>query len=1174
MNERLPISVGSSPEPASGPPGTQPAATVSFAGSTLNPNDVAKAPLADNAVGRTLGDYELLNKLGAGGMGVVYRARQSSANRIVALKVIRPERLAELAADTRTETLQRFLTEAQAAARLEHDHIVTVYDVGEADGQPFYSMRFVEGRSLAEMLRDGLLDNRRAAALMEPVARAVHHAHEQRILHRDLKPANVMVDAAGRPYVADFGLAKLTESASDVTRTGQVMGTPQYMSPEQAQDASRCTAASDVYSLGATLYDLLTGRPPFRAATPIETLRQVIESEPVSPRQLNPAIDPDLETIALKCLAKEPAKRYATSAALADDLGRYLRDEPIVARPVSAPERLWRWAWRHPGAASAVAAMLLTAIVLAGSVALVSAKNQALGQANQALVNKNVELAAANIAEAAATTEAKAKRAEAVEAAKVAQEQSQLALESLQFVIADIQRNLVNVPGAGDLRRSLLQTAIERLEQVSDQFASRGAIDRNTHVALNDLGDVLLRIGAEGFQPVPSGKDGLETRPTEAGPLTAARKAYERAFDIAQQLAAADPTNVQAQRDLSISYSKRGDVQRQSGQVTEALASYQKRLEISQHLAATDPSDAGAQRDLAFSWERMADVSVQVGKLTEAKEYLQRKLGIDQRLVELDPGNSEFQRDLSISYQMLGNVQHQSGQVSEARASYQKSLEIRQDLAAADPSDARAERDLSLSYERLGEVQFQSRQLTEALAWYQKFLEISEKLAAADPSDALAQRNLSNAYNKLGEVQRASGQLTEALASCQKFLEISQKLASADPSDAQAQRDLSAAFSMLGDVQLQSGQLTEALASYQKFLEIIQKLAATDPSDARAQRDLSVSFSKLGDAQLKSRLVTEALGSYQKVLEISQKLAAVDPSDAGAQRDLFISYNMLGKVQRQSGQMTEALASYQKSLEICQRLAADPSDTGAQSDLLVTYDDLGDVQFQAGQVTEAFASYQKCLEICQNLAANPRDGQAQLALYFSLLKMGAAHQEAKQFGKAVTWYRQALEVLERLEKAKELTPTQKGQIAAVQLRIQECQLAGVALGEWQKLLEQPAAVLPALLQMRGTESLKAGRVAEAVQAVAKLRELGTAKANQLYNAACVYSLCAAAIKPEKDADALTAEQSAARQQHIADALATLREAIAAGFKDLAHMQKDPDLAPLRDLPEFKALIPQ
>ncbi len=309
-----------------------------------------------------LGDYELMDRIGSGGMGVVYRAVQRSANRVVALKVIRPERLDDHSPEARADIIRRFHTEAEAAARLEHDHIVTVYEVGESAGQHFYSMRFIDGQSLAAMVREGPLASRRAASYLEPVARAVHAAHRHGVLHRDLKPRNILVDAADRPYVADFGLAKWLERASDVTRTGQVLGTPEYMSPEQAQDASRCTASSDVYSLGATLYDLVTTRPPFRAASVAETLRQVVHEDPVPPRRLNPEIDRDLETITLKCLEKDPARRYASAAALAEDLRRYGQREPVLARPVSLAGRFGRWARRNPVITQMAAALILAVV--------------------------------------------------------------------------------------------------------------------------------------------------------------------------------------------------------------------------------------------------------------------------------------------------------------------------------------------------------------------------------------------------------------------------------------------------------------------------------------------------------------------------------------------------------------------------------------------------------------------------------------------------------------------------------------------------------------------------------------------------------------------------------------------------------------------------------------------
>ncbi len=300
------------------------------------------------ATGSTLGDYVLLDKIGTGGMGLVYRARQQKADRVVAVKVIRPRVADELSPGRYREWLERFEREAKLTAALEHDDIVPIYDVGDANGQPYYAMRFVDGQSLADVIRQGPIPDRRAAKYLERVARAVHFAHQRGVFHRDLKPGNILIDRADRPYVSDFGLAKWVEGVGSLTETGACVGSPPYMSPEQIQDASRVTAASDVYSLGATLYDALTGRPPFKAARVAETLNQVIHSDPVPPRQLNSAIDLDLETITLKCLRKDPGLRYQTAQELADDLARYLDHQPIHARSVHWTEKTWRWARRNP----------------------------------------------------------------------------------------------------------------------------------------------------------------------------------------------------------------------------------------------------------------------------------------------------------------------------------------------------------------------------------------------------------------------------------------------------------------------------------------------------------------------------------------------------------------------------------------------------------------------------------------------------------------------------------------------------------------------------------------------------------------------------------------------------------------------------------------------------------
>ena len=294
--------------------------------------------------------YAILAKLGQGGMGVVYKARQRGLNRLVALKMIIG------GSQARDDHLARFRIEAEAVARLRHPNILQIYDIGEFDDIPFVALELLEGGDLETRLAGTPQRGRSAAELVVTLARAVHAAHKAGILHRDLKPTNILFTDDGVPKITDFGLAKRLDSDSKQTESGQIMGTPSYMAPEQATGHTKAVGpASDIYALGAILYEILTGRPPFKGETPIETVRQVVDDEPVPPRRLVPKVARDLETISLKCLSKEPRKRYGTASALADDLERYLEGKPIQARPTPAWERGIKWTRRRPVAATYVA---------------------------------------------------------------------------------------------------------------------------------------------------------------------------------------------------------------------------------------------------------------------------------------------------------------------------------------------------------------------------------------------------------------------------------------------------------------------------------------------------------------------------------------------------------------------------------------------------------------------------------------------------------------------------------------------------------------------------------------------------------------------------------------------------------------------------------------------------
>lgn len=425
------------------------------------------------------GDYEILEELGVGGMGVVYKARQTKLNKIIAIKMIKAGHLAG------DEEVRRFRAEARAAAKLDHPGIVPVHEVGVNQGQHYYTMDYVGGVSLSKLHRDEPVAARRAAEIITQMAEALHYAHGQGIVHRDLKPANVLLTTSGVPRITDFGLAKRLWTEEDslgvsMTETGQILGTAGYMSPEQAAGKSRLVGPSaDIYALGAVLYALLTGRAPFVGESQADTILQVIQRDPVSPRVLNPCVARDLETICLKCLEKEPHRRYGTAQLLADDLCRFLDGRPVAARPLSPAARGWRWCYRNPALAALGIVILLVAVIspfvaikmyqLAGE--RETARKNATDKSGKLEISLRAERKATSQATAALASERKAKS----ELAKALQDKELALIESQRRARQIARRNYVLLLGQApelwrqarlaDLKALLTEASLELIDQ-------------------------------------------------------------------------------------------------------------------------------------------------------------------------------------------------------------------------------------------------------------------------------------------------------------------------------------------------------------------------------------------------------------------------------------------------------------------------------------------------------------------------------------------------------------------------------------------------------------------------------------------------------------------------------------------------------------------------------------
>jgi serine/threonine-protein kinase len=678
---------------------------------------------------------------------MVYRARHLRLNRLVALKMISG------GGHAAPELVARFQIEAEALASLDHPHVVQIYEVGQYGRQPYFSLELVEGGSLDRKLEDGPLPPREAAQLVETLARAVHAAHQRGIVHRDLKPANVLLTPDGNPKITDFGLAKRLEGQSGQTHTGSVMGTPSYMAPEQASGDPRAVGPpADVYALGAILYECLTGRPPFRGQSSLETLLQVRNAEPAPPTRLRPQVPRDLETICLKTLHKEPARRYPTAEALAEDLRRFQALEPIHARPAGAGERLVKWARRRPAAAglvgvSAAAALALAAVGLWSYTSLRAA----------------------------------AERAEA---------RSRLARGVVDEMYTRVAEEwLADEPHKDPLQQEFLEKALALYEDFARESRDDPAVRRETALAHFRLGQI------------------HRTRSEHR----AAEEAYARAVALQEQLRARFPQEPRYREDLANSHNWRGELLRESGRPPQEVeADYRRALDIQEALSAEYPEERAYRKELARSRYNLGILAMDTGRSADARDDFDRAVDVLDRLHREDPARPDYRQELARCCINRGVLRRQDGRPGPAEDDYRRAVGLLQGLHDELPSKVAYRYDLAVSRQDLGNLLWERHEYPAALAEEHEARDLLDALARDFPKRPAYRKKLANTYNSLGSIQADTGRWAEAGDDWRRARDLLAPLVEEAPEVADYQQHLGVVLGNLGLFELQRGDGREA----------------------------------------------------------------------------------------------------------------------------------------------------------------------------------------------------------------------------------------------------------------------------------------------------------------------------------------------------------------------------
>lgn len=743
------------------------------------------------------GDYELLAEIGRGGMGVVYRARQMSLNRPVALKMILAGRLAS------ESGVKRFVQEAQAAANLQHPNIVAVHEVGHHDGQHYYTMDLVEGQNFGELVRQQPLPAQRAAQYVKIVADAVHYAHQHGTLHRDLKPTNILIDGRDQPRITDFGLARCEHTDASLTATGQLIGTPAFVSPEQAQGKTEAVSPhSDVYSIGAVLYYLLTQRPPFAAGSIPALLEMVLHREPVSPRALNPSVPRDLETICLKCLEKEPARRFRSAEKLSDELGRFCEGEPILSRPPNPVERAWRWCARNRAVAGSLAAVAI--VLLAGT--------------------------------AISTWQAVRAKTEATKSRQIAR--------FLQDMLKGVGPSVALGRDTTMLKEILDQTAERLGKELKGQPAIRADLQAIIGNVYSDLGlfDKAELLQREVLATVTKLRRG--EHPDVANALSDLGAALQNEGKLAdaeildrQALAMRRRLYGNAHPDVAISLENLAQVSGLQGKLQEAEAMFREVVAMQKKLLGN------VHADVATSVQNLAQTLRVEGKLSQAETLERDALAMREKLF------GHEHPDVAVSLNGLGIVLDEEGRWNEAESMYREALSLRRKFLGNDHPE------VAQTLNNLANLLRDQGNYAEAEATHREALAIERKRRGDSHPE------VANSLNNLALVLRNERKLSEAETMAREALALWKKL------NGDEHFLVATGLNNLGVTLREEGKLAEAESALRDALAIRRKVLGNEhPNTATSLEELAEVLRDTGRLDEAERLLRECLSIREKAL--------------------------------------------------------------------------------------------------------------------------------------------------------------------------------------------------------------------------------------------------------------------------------------------------------------------